>query len=212
MGMPMVKKKDEVEQYREEQEQNVMGRQGTAGEVGNGRQSGDGPGSGHRPLALVDHREGSGGERSEPELPGRGATSAGPPAAKNSRPEPEVLPQAKRRVYSAKYKLEILRQADALADSGEIVGLLRREGLYYSHLSTWRRQREQGTLNGLTPKKRGPKPDPDRDARRRIAQLEKENRRLADRLEKAELIIDVQKKFSRILGIAQPPYEREEKE
>jgi len=160
----------------------------------------------------VDHREGRGGERSEPELPGRGATSAAAEAAKTSRPDPEVLPQAKRRVYSPKYKLEILRQTDALADTGEVGALLRREGLYYSHLSCWRRQREEGTLNGLTPKKRGPKPDPDREARQRIAQLEKENRRLGDRLEKAELIIEVQKKFSRLLRLAQPPDETEGKE
>ena len=208
----MVKKKDQVEQYQEEQEQDVMGKQGTAGEVGTGHGSGDGPGSGHRPLALVDHREGSGGERSEPELPGRGATSAAAEAAKTGRPDPEVLPQAKRRNFSAKYKLEILRKTDVLVDTGEVGALLRREGLYYSHLTTWRRQREAGTLNGLTPKKRGPKPDPDRELRRRNVQLEKENRRLADRLEKAELIIDVQKKISRILGIEQPPYEKDGKE
>jgi transposase len=208
----VVKKKDEVEKYQEEQEQDVIGKQGTAGAVGTGRQNEDGTGKGHRNLALVDHREGSAGERSEPELPGRGATSAAAKSAKNRRLDPEVLPQTKRRVYSSKYKLDVLKQADALADTGEIVALLRREGLYYSHLSTWRRQREQGTMNGLTPKKRGPKPDPDRDARRRIAQLEKENRRLADRLEKAELIIDVQKKISRILGIEQPPYEKERKD
>ena len=208
----MVKKKDQVKQYGEEQEQVVMGKQEAAEEVGTGRQSGDGPESGHQPLALVDHREGSGGERSEPELPGRGATSAAAEVAKTGRPDPEVLPQAKRRVYSAKYKLEILSQADALADTGEIGGLLRREGLYYSHLSKWRMQRDRGMLNGLTPKRRGPPPDPDRELRRRNAQLEKENRRLADRLEKAELIIDVQKKISRILGIEQPPYEKGGKE
>lgn len=208
----MVKKKDKVEQYREEQEQDVKSQQGTAGEVGSGRQPGDRPGSGHQTLALVDHQEGSGGERSEPELPGGGATSAAAEAPKSARPDPEVLPQAKRRRYSAKYKLDILNRTDALADTGRVGALLRREGLYYTHLTTWRRQREEGTLTGLAPKKRGPKPDPDRELRRRNIQLEKENRRLADRLEKAELIIDVQKKISRILGIEQPPYEREGKE
>ena len=208
----MVKKKDKVEQYREEQEEDVKSQQGTAGEVGSGRQPGDRPGSGHQTLALVDHQEGSGGERSEPELPGGGATSAAAEAPKSARPDPEVLPQAKRRRYSAKYKLDILNRTDALADTGRVGALLRREGLYYTHLTTWRRQREEGTLTGLAPKKRGPKPDPDRELRRRNIQLEKENRRLADRLEKAELIIDVQKKISRILGIEQPPYEREGKE
>jgi transposase len=208
----VVKKKDKVEQHREEQEQDVMSQQGTAGEVDAGREPGDGPGSGHQTLALVDHQEGSGGERSEPELPGGGATSAAAEAPKSARPDPEVLPQAKRRRYSAKYKLDILNRTDALADTGRVGALLRREGLYYTHLTTWRRQREEGTLTGLAPKKRGPKPDPDRELRRRNIQLEKENRRLADRLEKAELIIDVQKKISRILGIEQPPYEREGKE
>jgi len=157
-------------------------------------------------------REGSGGERSEPELPGRGATSAAAEPSKTNRPDPEVVPQAKRRRFSAKYKLDILNRTDALADTGQVGALLRREGLYYTHLTTWRRQREQGALSGLTPKKRGPKPDPDRELRRRNIQLEKENKRLADRLEKAELIIDVQKKFSRILGIALPPSEREGEE
>lgn len=208
----MVKKRDSVQQYQEEQEQEVASSLGTAGEVGIGRLSVDGPVSGHQSLALVDHREGSGGERSEPELPGRGATSAAADVSKTSRPDPEVVPQAKRRRFSAKYKLEILKKSDALADTGKVGALLRQEGLYYTHLTTWRRQREEGGLAGLTPKRRGPKPDPDREVRLRVAQLEKENRRLADRLEKAELIIDVQKKISRILGIEQPPYEREGKE
>jgi transposase len=208
----VVKKRDSVQQYQEEQEQEVASSLGTAGEVGIGRLSVDGPVSGHQSLALVDHREGSGGERSEPELPGRGATSAAADVSKTSRPDPEVVPQAKRRRFSAKYKLDILNRTDALADTGKVGALLRREGLYYTHLTTWRRQREEGGLAGLTPKRRGPKPDPDREVRLRVAQLEKENRRLADRLEKAELIIDVQKKISRILGIEQPPYEREGKE
>ncbi len=193
-------------------EQDVMSQSGATGEVGSGGQSGDGPGSGQGSLALVDHLEGSGGERSEPELPGRGSTSAAAEPPRTNRPDPEVVPQAKRRRFSAKYKLDILNRTDALADTGQVGALLRREGLYYTHLTTWRRQRKEGSLAGLAPKRRGPKPDPDRELRLRLAQLEKENRRLTDRLEKAELIIDVQKKISRILGIEQPPYERDEDE
>jgi transposase-like protein len=73
---------------------------------------------------------------------------------KNERPDPEVVPKAKRRRFSAEYKLRILREADACSEPGEIGSLLRREGLYSSHLSNWRRQRQSGTLAGLKPKKR----------------------------------------------------------
>ena len=187
----------------------VMSQSRSTGEVGSGGSSEDGSGSGHGSLELLDHLEVSEGERSEPELSGRGANSAAAEVQKISHPDPEVVPQAKRRRFSAKYKLDILNRTDALADTGQVGALLRREGLYYTHLTTWRRQRKDGSLAGLAPKKRGPKPDPDREMRQRIVQLEKENHRLSDRLEKAELIIDVQKKISRILGIEQPPYEKE---
>ena len=73
---------------------------------------------------------------------------------KNERPDPDVVPKAKRRRFSAEYKLRILREADACSEPGEIGSLLRREGLYSSHLSNWRRQRQSGTLAGLKPKKR----------------------------------------------------------
>jgi len=149
----------------------------------------------------VEPREGAGGERSEPQAPGRGATSA---RAGVGRQDPEVVPQAKRRTFSAKCKLSILDQADACTEPGQIGALLRRQGLYSSSLRTWRRQREQGSLKGLAPRKRGPRPDPDRELLVRIGKLEKENLRLADKLEKAELIIDVQKKVARLLGAEQP--------
>jgi transposase len=76
-------------------------------------------------------------------------------------PDPEVVPQAKRRRFNAEYKVRILEEADACSEPGEIGALLRREGLYSSHLTTWRRQREQGHLEGLSPKKRGRKPSVD---------------------------------------------------
>ena len=106
-------------------------------------------------------------------------------------PEPEVLPRAKRRQFSAEYKLRILEEVDACIQRGQIGALLRREGLYSSHLSTWRQQRARGQLEGLSPKKRGRKaPDP---AEVELARLRRENERLRGRLEQAELIIDVQR-------------------
>ena len=161
------------------------------------------PDNKHRVMSLVAHPEGGGGERSEQEPPGGGATSGPPKRSKTERPDPEVVPQAKRRRFSAKYKLKILQEADRCLARGELGALLRREGLYSSQLSTWRRKREDGTLQGLAPKKRGPKPNPDKALAKRVVQLENEIRRLADQLEKAELIIDVQKKLSRLLAVEQ---------
>ena len=114
-------------------------------------------------------------------------------------PDPEVPEQAKRRHFSPKYKLAILREADACTERGRLGALLRREGLYSSHLTTWRRQREEGSLKGLTPKKRGRKPNKNRKSKRE-AQLESENRRLRKKLEQAETIIEIQKKVAALLG------------
>ena len=115
-------------------------------------------------------------------------------------PDPEVVPKAKRRRFSAKYKQRILEEADNCTESGQTGGLLRREGLYSSHLSTWRRQREQGLLEALSPKRRGRKRKDELE--REVARLRRENERLQVSLEKAEMIIDVQKKLSRLLGLA----------
>ena len=120
-------------------------------------------------------------------------------------PPTEVTPRAKRRTFSAKYKLRILEQADACTEPGEIGALLRREGLYSSNLTTWRRQREQGQLQGLTPKKRGPKKAEHDEMAQELAKLRREKARLEDRLEKAETIIEVQKKLYTLLGL--PPEE-----
>ena len=116
------------------------------------------------------------------------------------RPDPEVEAKGHRRVFTAAYKARIVALADA-CETGELGALLRREGLYYASLQRWRRLRDEGTLEGLSPKKRGPAPHPDKALRQRLAQLEKENQRLARRLSKAELIIDVQKKVASLLGI-----------
>jgi transposase-like protein len=115
-------------------------------------------------------------------------------------PDPEVVPKAKRRRFSAKYKQRILEEADNCTEPGQTGALLRREGLYSSHLSTWRRQREQGLLEALSPKRRGRKRKDELE--REVAKLRRENERLQASLEKSEMIIDVQKKLSRLLGLA----------
>ena len=112
-------------------------------------------------------------------------------------PKTEVVAKAKRKQFSAAEKLRILRDVDACQGSGEIGALLRREGIYSSYLTTWRRQRERGELDGLAPQRRGPKPDPQAEE---IARLKRENERLQKRLEQAELIIDFQKKAAQLFG------------
>ena len=116
-------------------------------------------------------------------------------------PDPEVVPQAKRRRFSAEYKLRILEEVDACHESGQIGSLLRREGLYSSHLTTWRRQREQGQLEALSPRKRGRKPSVDEALVNELAELKRENQRLENRLQQAETIIEVHKKLSGLLGL-----------
>lgn len=118
-----------------------------------------------------------------------------------SPPDPEVSSRPSRRRLTASYKLRILREADACAERGQLGALLRREGLYSSHLINWRRQREQGVLNALEPRKRGRKARPVDPLARKLAELERDNRRLQKRLEQAERIIDFQKKVTALLGI-----------
>ena len=110
-------------------------------------------------------------------------------------PDPEVTEKAVRRKFTAAFKLRILKEAEACTQQGQLGALLRREGLYYSNLTLWRRQINQG----LIPKKRGPlakRPDP---YARRIVELERENAKLTHKLKHAELIIDVQKKVADLL-------------
>jgi transposase len=123
-------------------------------------------------------------------------------------PDPEVRERAVRRRFTAEYKLRILKEAASCKEQGQLGSLLRREGLYSSNLITWRRQMEKGTLEALSPRKRGPKakrPDP---SARRIAELERENNKLKKKIRQAETIIDVQKKVSEILQM--PLTENEE--
>jgi len=116
-------------------------------------------------------------------------------------PNPEVPEKASRRSYTAEYKRLILREAEGCKEQGQLSVFLRREGLYSSNLTAWRRQAERGTLDALSSKKRGPKarkPDP---SVRRITEQEKEIHKLRARLRKAELIIDAQKKIAEIFQL-----------
>ena len=112
-------------------------------------------------------------------------------------PDPEVIAKPQRRRFSAEYKYRILQEAEACTQPGEVGALLRREGLYSSHLTTWRQQRQRGERQGLAPAKRGRKTDPQAAE---LARLQHENAQLKAQLERAELIIEVQKKLSQLLG------------
>ena len=122
----------------------------------------------------------------------------------NDRVKPEVSEKAVRRRFTAEYKARILDEADRCTEPGQLGELLRREGLYSSHLTTWRRQRDEG----LSPKRRGRKPAPNKKERQELERLRRENKRLAEELRQARLIIDVQKKVSEMLGI--PPAQIED--
>jgi len=117
-------------------------------------------------------------------------------------PAVEVSDRPRRRRFTAEYKLGILEEADRCTQPGELGALLRREGLYSSSLSSWRRERREGTLSGLGSNKRGRKRTDARDER--IKRLERENARLRRQLEQAQTVIDVQKKLSEMLGIPLP--------
>ncbi len=142
-------------------------------------------------------------ERSEADRSGASGQNGGVP-------DPEVPADARRRHFTAEYKVRILAEADAAKSTpGAIGALLRREGLYSSHLVTWRREREAAVEKALAPKRRGPKVkhDPQADE---LQRLRRENARLANELSKAQLIIDVQKKVALLLGRELPPTTPEE--
>src|SRR3984957_6721347 len=115
------------------------------------------------------------------------------------RPNPEVLARAKRRSYTGEYKQKVLAEADAARGSGEIGAVLRKHGLYSSHLTKWRKERRSGILEGLSPQKRGPK-SKSSPLTAENQKLRRENEQLTDRLRKAEIVIDVQKKGVMLLG------------
>lgn len=112
-----------------------------------------------------------------------------------------MLAKARRRRFTAEDKLRVLKEADACTRPGEVGALLRREGLYSSHLATWRAARKRGELAGLSAVKRGPKAKAVDPRDRRVAELEREIARLKARAERAEVLVEVQKKLSEILGL-----------
>lgn len=128
-------------------------------------------------------------------------------AALTAIPDPEVAAKPTRRRFTAEYKLRILREAEGQRELGAIGALLRREGLYSTHLTAWRRERERGALETLRARRRGRKSDPTQELRQHIAALEAEKQRLQERLRQAEAIITAQKKLSEILGLAAPTRE-----
>ena len=135
--------------------------------------------------------------------------ASGEPAGRDAAgvPDPEVSEQAKRRRFSAEYKLRILRDADACKGDGDVAALLRREGLYSSLLSSWRRQRDEVAGVGLAAIKRGRKgklEDP------RVTELARENTRLKRRLARVETMLEIQKKTSELLGIPLNPLDSDE--
>ena len=136
----------------------------------------------------------------------QGARRATEDAPGSARPGPrpgaeaEVVAHAQRRNFSPAQKRRILEEADRCTKPGEIGALMRREGIYSSSLSTWRRQRDAADLAALAPQRRGPKVDPHRAEALHIAQLTRERDNLKSRLDKALLVIDVQKKLAALLG------------
>jgi len=131
-------------------------------------------------------------------------------AGQTERPDSEVKTPYRR--FSAKEKLRILEEAEACTEPGEIGALVRREGIYSSYLSRWRRARDRGQLDGLSGKKRGPKKAVEQELVEENAALRRENERLRGRLKQAETIIEVQKKLSQMLGLETPAQESTERE
>jgi transposase len=159
-------------------------------------------------LPAAERRE---AERSEADRSAVAGKTVATEPATSSRPNPEVVADAKRRTFTAEYKQRILAEADAVsACPGSIGALLRREGLYSSHLVTWRRERQAGILKALTPHKRGPK-SKRHPMEEENQKLRRENERLTEELRKAEIVIEVQKKVGALLGWPLPKAGPEEK-
>ncbi len=152
----------------------------------------------------LERTESNGKEASADQQP----PAAAIPAWLAALPNPEVPPKAERRRFTAAYKLRILQAAAACTARGELGALLRREGLYASHLHQWRQEQAAGALQGLAPKPRGRRTDPQAEE---IARLRRENERLQQQLQRAETIIEVQKKLSQLLGLPVEPARDEPK-
>jgi len=151
----------------------------------------------HAVQSVPDSGASQGARRASEDAPESASSSTVPPALSS-----EVVPHARRRSFSTATKRRILEAVDRCTQPGEVGALLRREGVYSSSLSTWRRQRETADLAALAPRKRGPKADPARADNVLIAQLTRDNQRLQVSLDKANLVIEVQKKLAVLLGLA----------
>jgi len=137
----------------------------------------------------------------------RRATGVSPAGAATGVPDPAVEAKPRRRRFTAEYKLGILREVERAKEPGEVGAILRREGLYSSHLVPWRRDRDRVAKAGLAARRRGPKAqgkDP------RVQQLERENAKLRRRLQRVETMLDIQKKASELLGIPLSPHDSDE--
>jgi transposase-like protein len=146
------------------------------------------------PNGVSEEAERRGGSRSEPSR--SGASSPGTAIA-----DPEVVEKATRRRFTAAYKLRILQEIDSCSEPGAVGRILRREGLYSSLLTTWRKARREGALKSLE-KKRGRKPLERNPLAKKVERLERENDRLRLKLEKAETILEVQRKVAGLLGFS----------
>jgi transposase-like protein len=137
----------------------------------------------------------------------RRATGVSPAGAAPGVPDPAVEAKPQRRRFTAEYKVRILREVERTKESGEVGAILRREGLYSSLLTAWRRDRDRVAKTGLAARKRGPKAkvvDP------KIKQLEREIAKLRRRNERVELMLSIQKKASELLGIPLNPHDPDE--
>ena len=148
----------------------------------------------HAVKSLSDPGASQGARRATEDVPGSAPSVSRPTS------DSEVVPRARRRTFSNADKRRILEAADRCIKPGDIGALMRREGVYSSSLSTWRRQREAADLAALAPVKRGPKPDPHRAEALHLVQITRERDRLRSQLDKALLVIDVQKKLAALLG------------
>lgn len=154
-------------------------------------------------MARQEQRLDGGSEFSAPGVEERSdeAPGAGAPAGRAA-PDPEVVAKPTRRQFTAEYRLRILEEADRCADRGEVGRLLRREGLYSSHLANWRKARREGALSGLKPKKRGRKPTDANPLTPKVKRLEAKVKRLEKELAAAHTILDVQGKVAGLLGFS----------
>jgi len=155
------------------------------------------PTSSNRPSASPNEEPVEGA----PGATGTGSSLGG--EGDNIFPNPEVPEKKPRRNFTAAYKLRILQKVDLCTQPGQIGRLLRREGLYSSNLTNWRKARDKGLLKAMSPQKRGRKLKEKNPLTAEVALLQKEKRQLENRLKKAELIIAAQKKISQVLGIIQ---------